>query len=64
MAKKAVKPPETNNPAAFAGGENTEAELHSRFFLFSYIRSGRKQYLVGKATAMGKNRSILTLFIQ
>ena len=26
---------------AFAGGENTEAELHSRFFLFSYIRSGR-----------------------
>ena len=24
---------------AFAGGENTEAELHSRFFLFSYIRS-------------------------
>ena len=33
---------------AFAGGENTEAELHSRFFLFSYIRSGRKQYLVGK----------------
>ena len=25
---------------AFAGGENTEAELHSRFFLFSYIRSG------------------------
>ncbi len=28
---------------AFAGGENTEAELHSRFFfLFSYIRSGEK----------------------
>ena len=23
---------------AFAGGENTEAELHSRFFLLSYIR--------------------------
>ena len=31
---------------AFAGGENTEAELHSRFFLFSYIRSGRKQYII------------------
>lgn len=37
---------------AFAGGENTEAELHSRFFLFSYIRSGRKQYLVGKAAGL------------
>lgn len=37
---------------AFAGGENTEAELHSRFFLFSYIRSGRKQYLMGKAVGL------------
>ena len=36
----------------FAGGENTEAELHSSFFLFSYIRSGRKQYLVGKAAGL------------
>ena len=37
---------------AFAGGENTEAEMHSRFFLFSYIRSGRKQYLMGKAVGL------------
>ena len=37
---------------AFAGGENTEAELHSRFYLFSYIRSGRKQYLTGKAAGL------------
>ena len=37
---------------AFAGGENTEAELHSRFSLFSYIRSGRKQYLIGKAAGL------------
>ena len=28
---------------AFAGGENTEAEVHSRFLVFSFIRSGRKQ---------------------
>lgn len=37
---------------ALAGGENTEAELHSRFFLFSYIRSGKKQYLIGKAAGL------------
>jgi len=28
---------------AFAGGENTEAELHSRFFLFSYKTVSRRK---------------------
>ena len=37
---------------AFAGGENAETELHSRFFLFSYIRSGKMEYLIGKATGL------------
>lgn len=36
----------------FAAGENTENELRSRFALFSCIRSGRKQYLIGKAAGL------------
>lgn len=47
---------------AFAGGENTEAELHSRFFLFSYIRSGRKQYLIGKASGLLASGGLTAFF--
>ena len=47
---------------AFAGGENTEAELHSRFFLFSYIRSGRKQYLIGKAAGLLASGGLTAFF--
>lgn len=36
---------------AFAGGENTEAELHSRFSVQLYPFR-RKQYLVGKAAGL------------
>lgn len=47
---------------AFAGGESTEAELHSRFFLFSYIRSGRKQYLIGKAAGLLVSGGLMAFF--
>ncbi len=47
---------------AFAGVENTEVELRSRFFLFSYIRSGRKQYLLGKAVGLLVSGGLLTFF--
>ena len=35
--------------AAFAAGDKTERELRSRFALFSYSRSGKRNYLLGKA---------------
>ena len=38
--------------AAFAGGENAEAELHSRFSLFRCIRAGKREYLLGKAAGL------------
>lgn len=47
---------------AFAGGENAETELHSRFFLFSYIRSGKKQYLIGKAAGLLVSGGLTVLF--
>ena len=36
----------------FAAGGDAEMELRSRFALFSCIRSGKKQYLLGKAAGL------------
>lgn len=38
--------------ATFAAGGNAESELRSRFALFYCIRSGRKEYLIGKAAGL------------
>lgn len=36
----------------FAAGGEAEQELHSRFALFSCVRTGKKQYLAGKAAGL------------
>lgn len=37
---------------AFSAGENAQEELRTRFSMFSYIRTGKKKYLLGKAAGL------------
>lgn len=41
-------------------GENAEAELRSRFFIFSYIRTGKREYLFSKAIGLLVSGGFLT----
>lgn len=47
---------------SFAAGENAEEELRSRFFMFSYIRTGKKQYLFGKAVGLCISGGLMVCF--
>lgn len=38
--------------APFAAGENAETELHSRFVLFTYSRSGKKPFFIARITGL------------
>lgn len=44
-----------------AAGENTEAELRSRFSLFSYIRAGKKPYLISKTLGLILSGGLMVL---
>lgn len=46
----------------FAGGENAEEELRTRFSLLSYIRTGKKQYLAGKAMGLIVSGALMVFF--
>lgn len=46
---------------ALPAGENAEAELRSRFFIFSYTRSGKKEYLFSKAVGLLVSGGLMTL---
>lgn len=41
-------------------GENAEAELRSRFFIFSYTRTGKREYLLSKAIGLLVSGGFLT----
>lgn len=46
--------------AVLPAGENAEAELRSRFFIFSYTRTGKKEYLFSKAIGLLVSGGFLT----
>lgn len=46
----------------FGAGENAELELKSRFTLFSYIRTGKKQYFMGKAIGLMVSGGLMVCF--
>lgn len=45
---------------ALPAGENAEAELRSRFFIFSYTRTGKREYLFSKAIGLFASGGFLT----
>lgn len=46
----------------FAAGESAEMELRSRFCLFSYIRSGKRKYLIAKAMGLIVSGGMMVVF--
>lgn len=45
---------------ALPAGEHAEAELRSRFYIFSYTRSGKKEYVLSKAAGLLISGGLMT----